>query len=65
MAEELNPKNWSCAGYENVTTSDNVVHGQVKQAGNFVRLHIKRDYGLELIMDLEFYQNLQLRPRSM
>lgn len=35
VAEEINAKGYSCAGYTDISTSDDVVHGQVKQAGNF------------------------------
>ncbi|KAK6585488.1 hypothetical protein PZA11_002215 [Diplocarpon coronariae] len=35
VAEELNTPGFSSAGYVNLTTSDNKVHGQVKQAGKF------------------------------
>ncbi|PQE13154.1 serine carboxypeptidase protein [Rutstroemia sp. NJR-2017a BBW] len=35
VAKEVNATGFDCAGYTNITTSDAVVHGQVKQAGNF------------------------------
>ncbi|PBP28759.1 alpha/beta-hydrolase [Diplocarpon rosae] len=35
VADEVNPPGFSSAGYANLTTSDNQVHGQVKQAGKF------------------------------
>lgn len=35
VAEEINAAGFSCAGYTDISTSDDVVHGQVKQAGNF------------------------------
>ncbi|RDW84592.1 alpha hydrolase-17 [Coleophoma cylindrospora] len=41
VSEEVNAAGFECAGYTNVTTSDGVVHGQVKQAGafSFVRVY--------------------------
>lgn len=35
VAELIGVDGWDNAGYVNVTTSDGIVHGQVKQAGNF------------------------------
>jgi hypothetical protein len=35
VAELIDVDGWDNAGYVNVTTSDGIVHGQVKQAGNF------------------------------
>lgn len=35
VAEEINAPGWSSAGYQNLTTSDGIVHGVVKQSGNF------------------------------
>lgn len=35
VAEEIDAPNWSSAGYQNLSTSDCVIHGAVKQAGNF------------------------------
>lgn len=35
VAEEVAAKGFSAAGYVNITTSDDIVHGQVKQAGKF------------------------------
>jgi carboxypeptidase D len=35
VAEEVTAKGWDSAGYVNLSTSDCVVHGQVKQAGKF------------------------------
>jgi hypothetical protein len=41
VAEEINAAGFSSAGFTNITTSDGVVHGQVKQSGNyaFVRIY--------------------------
>lgn len=41
VAEEINIPGWSDAGFVNVSTSDNIVHGQVKQSGafSFVRIY--------------------------
>ncbi|KAK0124505.1 hypothetical protein ONS95_009455 [Cadophora gregata] len=35
VSKEINAPNFSCAGYTNLTTSDSIVHGQVKQANKF------------------------------
>jgi len=35
VAQEVNAPDFSSAGYTNVTSSDNIVHAQVKQAGKF------------------------------
>lgn len=35
VADEINAPGYDCAGYTNISTSDNIVHGQVKQAGKF------------------------------
>ncbi|OTB08532.1 hypothetical protein M426DRAFT_317156 [Hypoxylon sp. CI-4A] len=35
VADEINPDGFSEAGYVDVITSDSVIHGQVKQSGNF------------------------------
>lgn len=35
IADEINVPGWTKAGYVNITTSDNKVHGQVKQSGKF------------------------------
>ena len=35
MAEEINAHGYSKAGYQNIVTSDGLVHGQVKQSGRF------------------------------
>ncbi|TGO41276.1 hypothetical protein BHYA_0024g00550 [Botrytis hyacinthi] len=35
VANEVNATNFSVAGYTNITTSDSIVHGQVKQSGLF------------------------------
>lgn len=45
--------NFSCAGYVNITTSDSIVHGQVKQAGKFA---FSRIY--ESGHEVPFYQPL-------
>lgn len=41
VVKEINPPSWDCAGYVNVSTSDGIVHGQVKQSGafSFVRVY--------------------------
>ncbi|KAG8160018.1 hypothetical protein KVR01_010655 [Diaporthe batatas] len=41
VAENINAPGWSSAGFVNVSTSDNIVHGQVKQSGafSFVRIY--------------------------
>ncbi|KAK4548561.1 hypothetical protein LTR36_009471 [Oleoguttula mirabilis] len=41
VAAEINATGWSGAGYQNISTPDDVVHGVVKQAGNysFVRVY--------------------------
>ncbi|POS80606.1 carboxypeptidase S1 [Diaporthe helianthi] len=41
VAEEINAPGWSGAGYVNISTSDDIVHGQVKQSGafSFVRIY--------------------------
>jgi len=62
VADELNPKNWIRAGYENVTTSDNIVHGQVKQAGNFVSILVERDHASTDNNGPELYQNIRRGP---
>ncbi|KAI9646101.1 hypothetical protein NHQ30_005541 [Ciborinia camelliae] len=35
VANEVNATNFALAGYTNITTSDSIVHGQVKQSGRF------------------------------
>lgn len=35
VAEQVHPARWDKAGYVNLSTSDGIVHGQVKQAGQF------------------------------
>ena len=35
VAEEINAPGFCDAGYTNITTSDHVVHGQVKQSNNY------------------------------
>ncbi|KAJ8065730.1 hypothetical protein OCU04_006400 [Sclerotinia nivalis] len=35
VSQEVNATNFSQAGYTNITTSDSIVHGQVKQSGLF------------------------------
>jgi len=53
VSKEVNAPGFSSAGYVNITTSDNIVHGQVRQAGafSFVRIY---DAGHEV----PFYQPL-------
>lgn len=40
VAEEIDAAGFTCAGYANISTSDHVVHGQVKQAGKFAFVRI-------------------------
>ena len=40
VSNEIGAPNFHNAGYVNITTTDNVVHGQVKQAGKFSFLRI-------------------------
>jgi Serine carboxypeptidase len=40
VSNEIGAPNFSQAGYTNITTSDGIVHGQVKQAGKFAFLRI-------------------------
>lgn len=35
VAHEVTATGFDCAGYTNISTSDDIVHGQVKQAGKF------------------------------
>jgi hypothetical protein len=35
VAAEVQAEGFDCAGYVNLTTSDDIIHGQVKQAGSF------------------------------
>jgi carboxypeptidase D len=35
VSNEVDAKGFDRAGYTNITTSDHIVHGQVKQAGEF------------------------------
>lgn len=53
VSKEINSTGFSTAGYVNISTSDNVVHGQVKQAGafSFVRIY-------ESGHEVPFYQPL-------
>lgn len=53
VSNEVNQPGFDAAGYVNVTTSDNIVHGQVRQKGefSFVRIY---DSGHEV----PFYQPL-------
>lgn len=41
VADEVAAPGFDCAGFVNISTSDNIVHGQVKQAGkfSFVRIY--------------------------
>jgi hypothetical protein len=49
----INAKNYTDAGFVNITTSDDIVHGQVKQAGlfSFIRIY-------ESGHEVPFYQPL-------
>ena len=53
VANEVNATGFSSAGYTNLSTSDDVVHGQVKQAGNFTFVRI-----YESGHEVPFYQPL-------
>ncbi|KAF2156305.1 alpha/beta-hydrolase [Myriangium duriaei CBS 260.36] len=63
VANEINAPGFSSAGFANISTSDNIVHGQVKQSGafSFVRVY---DAGHEV----PFYQpvtSLAMLQRAM
>lgn len=53
VAELINATGFSTAGFTNISTSDNIVHGQVKQAGLFSFLRI-----YESGHEVPFYQPL-------
>ncbi|KAG0646697.1 Serine carboxypeptidase B [Hyphodiscus hymeniophilus] len=53
VSHEVNATGFSCAGYSNITTTDGIVHGQVKQAGKFA---FSRIY--ESGHEVPFYQPL-------
>ncbi|KAF1831544.1 carboxypeptidase S1 [Decorospora gaudefroyi] len=53
VAETINAPNYASAGFTNLTTSDNIVHGQVRQAGLFSFLRI-----YEAGHEVPFYQPL-------
>lgn len=53
VSHTLNAPGYEKAGYTNITTSDNIVHGQVKQAGKFSFLRI-----YEAGHEVPFYQPL-------
>ncbi|KAF2206958.1 hypothetical protein CERZMDRAFT_52089 [Cercospora zeae-maydis SCOH1-5] len=40
IADQIDAPGFSSAGYENVTTSDDIVHGQVKQSDNFAFVRV-------------------------
>jgi carboxypeptidase D len=48
---EINPPGWTSAGYTNISTSDDIVHGQVKQSANFAFARI-----YEAGHEVPFYQ---------
>ena len=51
VVEEINAPGWTSAGYENISTSDDVTHGQVKQSANFAFARI-----YEAGHEVPFYQ---------
>jgi hypothetical protein len=53
VADEINAEGYRDAGFTNITTSDNIVHGQVKQSGLFSFLRI-----YESGHEVPFYQPL-------
>lgn len=53
VAAEVSAPKWALAGYTNITTSDGIVHGQVKQAGSFSFVRI-----YESGHEVPFYQPL-------
>ena len=53
VAEMTDAPGWSTAGYENITTSDGIAHGQVKQSGSFAFVRI-----YESGHEVPFYQPL-------
>jgi carboxypeptidase D len=53
VSKEVGAPRFNRAGYTNLSTSDNVVHGQVKQAGNFSFVRI-----YESGHEVPFYQPL-------
>lgn len=53
VSHEVNATGFDCAGYTNISTSDKIVHGQVKQAGKFA---FSRIY--ESGHEVPFYQPL-------
>lgn len=40
VAEKINATNFASAGFTNITTSDAIVHGQVKQSSNFAFVRV-------------------------
>jgi hypothetical protein len=53
VSHSINAPSYSQAGYKNITTSDSIVHGQVKQAGKFSFIRI-----YESGHEVPFYQPL-------
>lgn len=53
VADEVNAPGYASAGYTNITTSDSVVHGQVRQSGGFAFVRI-----YESGHEVPFYQPL-------
>lgn len=62
VVEEISPPDWTSAGYQNISTSDDIVHGQVKQSASFAFARI-----YESGHEVPFYQplvSLQMLERA-